>query len=58
MNVVEGVILLITYKTVPNKREDLNIHVINKIPGNNEWKILTKDTSCECKSRFDGCNSN
>ena len=44
---------------VPNKTEDLNIHVLKMITGNNESKILTKDISCECKCRFDGkrCNS-
>ena len=30
------------------------------ITGKNELKILTKDISCECKSKFDKrkCNSN
>ena len=39
---------------VPNKTEDLNMHVFNMITGNNESKISTKDISCECKCRFDG----
>ena len=45
---------------VPNKTEDLNIHVINMITGVNESKILTKHVSCQCKCKFDGrkCNSN
>ena len=45
---------------VPNKTEDLNIHVFNMITGKNESKVLTNDISCECKYKFDGkkCNSN
>ena len=45
---------------VPNKTEDLNIHVFNTITGKNESKILTKDISCECKCKFDKrkCKSN
>ena len=31
---------------VPNKTEDLNIHVLNMITEKNESKILTKDISC------------
>ena len=44
---------------VPNKTEDLSIHVFNMITGKNESKVLTKDISCECKCRLDGkkCNS-
>ena len=44
---------------VPNKREDLNIHVFNMITGINQSKILAKHV-CECKCKFDGrkCNSN
>ena len=34
---------------VPNKTEDLNIHIFKIITGKNESKILTKDVSCECK---------
>ena len=32
----------------------------NMITGKNESKILTNNTSCECKCKFDGrkCNSN
>ena len=41
---------------VPNKTEDLNIHILNMITGKNESKILTKNLSCECKCRFDGKN--
>ena len=45
---------------VPNKIEDLNIHVFDMIKGKNESKILTKDISRKCKCKFDGriCNSN
>ena len=45
---------------VPNKTEDLNIHVLNMITGKNESKILAKNISCKCKCKFDGrkCNSN
>ena len=44
---------------VPNKTEDLNIHVFNIITGKSESKVLTKDRPCECNCRFDGkkCNS-
>ena len=44
---------------VPNKTEDLNLGVFNMITGINDSKTLTKDTSCECKCKFDGrkCNS-
>ena len=38
---------------VPNKTEDLNIHVFNMITEKNESKILKKDILCECKCRFD-----
>ena len=41
---------------VPNKTEDLNIHVFNTITGTNESKILTTGISCKCKCRFDGKN--
>ena len=45
---------------VPNKTEDLNIHVFNLITKKNESKLLTKDISCKCKCKFVGrkCNSN
>ena len=45
---------------VPNKPEDLNLNVVNMIPGINESEILTKHVSCEWKYMFDGrkCNSN
>ena len=44
---------------VPNKTEDLNIHVFNMIIGIIESKILIKNISCKCKCKFDGrkCNS-
>ena len=50
-----------TYKIcVPNKTEDLNLSVFNKITGINESKVSTKHVSCECKCKFDGrkCNTN
>ena len=45
---------------VPNKTEDLNIHIFNMITGINESKILANYISCECKWTFDErkCNSN
>ena len=33
---------------VPDKIEDLNVHVFNIITGKNESKMITKDISCEC----------
>ena len=39
---------------VPNKSEDLNIHIFHMIAGTNELEILTKDISYECKCKFDG----
>ena len=39
---------------VPNKTEDLNIHVFYVITEKNESKILRKDISCKCKCKFDG----
>ena len=39
--------------SVPNKIEDLNIHVFNMTTGINESKISTKHISCECKCNFD-----
>ena len=38
---------------VPNKIEDLNIHVFNMITGINESKILRKHILCKCKCTFD-----
>ena len=40
--------------------EDLNLNMLNMIPGINESKTLSKHILCECKSKFDGrkCNSN
>ena len=45
---------------IPNKTEDLNLSVFNMVAGINEWKILTKHLSCECKCKFHvkKCNSN
>ena len=45
---------------VPNKAEDLNIHVFNMITEKNELKVLIKDTWWECECKFDErkCNSN
>ena len=45
---------------VPNKTEDLNLHVFNMITGINESKTAAKHISCEWKCNFDGkkCNSN
>ena len=34
---------------VPNKTEDLNLHVFNMITGINESKTLIKHISCKCK---------
>ena len=44
----------------PNKTEELNIPVFNKIIGINESKILIIHVSYECKCKGDGrkCNSN
>ena len=36
---------------VSNKTEDLNIHIFNISTGKNEWNILTKDISCECRCK-------
>ena len=40
--------------------EDLNLNMLNMIPGINESKTLAKNILWECKFRFDGrkCNSN
>ena len=45
---------------VPNKTEDLNMHVFNMITGINTSITLTKHVSCKCKCKCDGrkCNSN
>ena len=51
IDVLEIVILLMT--CVPNKTEDLNIHVANMITGINGSKALTKHVSCECNCKFD-----
>ena len=38
---------------VPNKTEDLKIHVFSVITGKSKSKILTNDISCKCKRKFD-----
>ena len=45
---------------VPNKTEDLNIHLFDMILGMNELEMLTQHISYECKCKFYGrkCNSN
>ena len=47
---------------LPNKTEDLNLHMFSMIIGINESKTLTKHISCKCKCKFHGhgrkCNSN
>ena len=45
---------------VPNKTDNLNLSIFNMITGINEYKTLTKHTSCECKCKSDSrkCNSN
>ena len=35
-------------------KQNLNRSVFNMITGINEWKILTKHISCQCKCRFNG----
>ena len=44
---------------VPNKTEDVNLHVFNMITRIKQTKTLTKHISCKCKCKFDGgkCNS-
>ena len=42
----------------PNKTEDLNLSVLNKITEINESKTLKKYILCECKCKFDVTNSN
>ena len=45
---------------IPNKTQDLNLSVFNKITVINESKTLAKHISCKCKCKFDEkkCNSN
>ena len=45
---------------VPNKTEDLNLHVFYMITVIIESKTLTKHISCKCDCKLDGrkCNSN
>ena len=40
------------------KREDLNLTVLNRITGINGSKTLTKHISCQCKCKFDGRKHN
>ena len=42
----------------PNKREDLNLSMLNMIAGISELKTFTKHILCECKCKFDGRNCN
>ena len=44
---------------LPNKTEDLNVRGFNMISGKDKSKILTKNISCVCESRFKKkkCNS-
>ena len=39
---------------VPNKTEDLNLSVLNKITRISEWKTSPEHVSCECKCKCDG----
>ena len=39
---------------VPNKTEDLNVKVFNKITKLNESKTLMKHISRNCRCKFDG----
>ena len=41
-------------RCVPNKIEEVNLNVFNKITKINESKTLTKHISCECQYKFDG----
>ena len=41
---------------VPNKAEDLNIHVSNMITGKNQSKRFKRGISCKCKCKFDEKN--
>ena len=43
---------------VPNKAEDINIHVFNITTGVDKSNILTTHIPCKCKCKFDGrkCN--
>ena len=45
--------------SIPNKTEDLNLSVFNRIAVINESKTLAKHIWCKCKCRFDEkkCNS-
>ena len=55
MHVSEVVKLSMTHLTCfPNKTEDLNIHVSNKITGINKSKTLTKNGSCKCEHKVYG----
>ena len=39
---------------VPNKTEDLNLHVFSLVTGISEYKILTNHILCGCRCSFDG----
>ena len=41
---------------VPNKTEDLSLHVFDMVAGKNESKTLSKYISCEYKYKLDGRN--
>ena len=43
---------------VSNTTENLNLNLLNMITGINESKALTKHTSCKCRCKFYGRNSN
>ena len=44
---------------IPNKPEDLSIHVFNEVTAMNGSKMLAEYISCKCVCKFDGreCNS-
>ena len=52
------VLMFINKVYVPNKAEDLNIHIFNIISGINESKTLTKHITSECECKLDSrkCN--
>ena len=52
--------LLMIYPTncVPEKTEDLNMNVFNRITGTNEPKTLTKHISCNSTCKFSGSKYN
>ena len=38
---------------IPNKRDDLHVHVFNMITEINELKTLSEHMSCKCECKFD-----